>query len=85
MLWTTHGYGWYELLRISWAQSTKFYEQFKVMDDMNDSWLGDYDFKGYEQLRAMDDMNNSKSWAKGSKYYEQLKAMYDKNDTRSWA
>ena len=52
---------------------------------MNDSWLGDYDFKGYEQLRAMDDMNNSKSWAKGSKYYEQLKAMYDKNDTRSWA
>ena len=31
------------------------------MDDMNDSWSGDYDFKGYEQLRAMDDMNDSKS------------------------
>ena len=30
---------------------------------MNDSWSGDYDFKGYEQLRAMDDMNDSKSWA----------------------
>ena len=43
------------------AQGSRCYETFNVMDDMNDFGLWTQGSKSYEQLRAVVDMN--KSWS----------------------
>ena len=44
----------------SWAYESKYYEQLKVVDDMNiRSWA--QGSRCYKQLRTMVDMNDSKS------------------------
>ena len=37
---------------------SRFFEQLKAEDDMNDFWSCAYDAKCYEQLVVVDDMNN---------------------------
>ena len=64
MLWTCKSYGWYEQLKIQWAQAARYYELLNVMDDMNDmndfaSWT--QASRCYEQLKVVDDMDDSGS------------------------
>ena len=69
MLSTTHICGWNEWVTISCAQASRFYEQLRVVDDMNDSRSWAQGSRCYEKLRVMVDMNNLGSLAKGSKFY----------------
>ena len=63
-------YGWYEQLKVPWAQGSRCYEQHKVIDDMKDSRSWAQGSRCYEQLRVMDYISDSSLWAKGSKSYE---------------
>ena len=56
-------YGWYEQLRIPWAQASRCYEQLKVEDNMNDSWSLANGFKCYEQLKVVLHMKDPELWA----------------------
>ena len=47
----------------SWTQSSRWYEQLRVVDNINDSGLCAQGYKSYEQLKAMNDMNDIGSWA----------------------
>ena len=50
-----------------WAQGSRFYEQLKVVDDMNNSWS--YELKPLDAMNNLGlrvEMNDSRSWAKGS-------------------
>ena len=58
----------------SWAQGSRCYEQFKVVDDMNDS--------GSRELRHLDAMNNLEMWIIWTILGRELKALDSMNSSR---
>ena len=68
---------------VSRAQESKFYEQLKVVDDMNDSGHELKAINALKQLYVIVNMNDSKSWAQGSRCFEQLRVVDNMNDSSS--
>ena len=67
----------------SWAQGSIYYEQLRVVVDMNDSRSWAHNSKCFEQLKVVNDINYFGSWAEGYGCYEQLSIMDDMNNSRS--
>ena len=93
MHWIAQHCGWYEWLRIPWAQATKWYEQLKDVDDMNDSTSWNQVCAWHEIRQVMSSRlqilctTQGCGWHEplqvmslGSSYYEKLRVM---NDSRS--
>ena len=56
-----------------WTEGSRFYEQLRVVDDINDSRLWAQASKCSEQLKAVDDMNDLGC---------EIKAIYATNSSR---
>ena len=56
MLWAAQSCRCYERLRIPWAQATRYYEQLRATDNMNDSWSWTYGFNFYEYIKDVDNI-----------------------------
>ena len=80
---TTQSCGWYEQLGVRWAKASRFYEQLRVMYDMNDSRSWARGSRCYEQLRVVVDMKDYELCTLGSRCYEQLINVDDMNGSRS--
>ena len=78
-------HGWYERLRIPWAQASRCYEQLRIKDNMNDSWSWANGLKWYKELKVVHHMKDFELWSQGSLCYEKLRIMVDKNEFTSRA
>ena len=65
--------------------SSRSYEQFRVVDDMNDFRSWDEATKYSEQIKAIIDLKAYGLGALGSTFYEQLRVVVNMNDSKSWA
>ena len=75
MPWIDQGCGWHEQLR-SWAQHSRCNEQFRAMEDMNDSRS--------RRLWALDAMNNLRVWMTWMTLCCELNDLHDMNNSVLW-
>ena len=85
MLWTSEWCGWYEQLKVPWAQGSKCYE-LRAMDDMNESGplelrLGIIWTTRGRMLKVIDTMNNSRLWMRWTTMVCGLRALDPMNNS----